>query len=340
MYTHHVNDVQQPFFVRLPPTLARRVRAVLDVEPPSFMDFNEFVVAALENQLQLLAGGAPADAEKPPPTRPTNTPAHELDVLRPLATTDVETVEASTPKNAMFMLTNRMNPFPIPLRVLVNMTVATGPPSVDAFAAAASEAARSVGLDLQRRDALVGPGPRGRRAVGWPVGEEAWKSRDRFTASFLLRQTQKGQVGPLLDLGLCDVRGDLVFPTERGLALAELPNPLLGEVAGEGLSEQQQELLRGALRHNYPEFAEICLFTEALSLARGDVTTADTVLARVHADWNAAQISAHRSAMVGRLVDVSILEIWGRGRTAKATLAPAGEMFIASQQQTEPGEAS
>jgi hypothetical protein len=314
---------------------------VLDVDPPSFLDFNEFVVAALENQLQLLAGAAPAEAEKPPPTRPRDTPPRaELDVLRPVATTDVETVEASTPKNALFMLTNRMNPFPIPLRILANMTVAAGPPSLDAFAAAASEAARSVGLDLQRRDALVGPGPRGRRAVGWPVGEEAWKSRDRFTASFLLRQTQKGHVGPLLDLGLCDVRGELVFPTERGLALAEFPNPLLGEVAGEGLSEQQQELLRAALRHNSPEFDEICLFTEALSLARGDVTTADTVLARVHADWNAAQISAHRSAMVGRLIDVSILKIWGRGRTAKATLTPAGELFATSQQQTEPGETS
>lgn len=334
-----MTDAEQPFVIRLPPVLARRVRTFLDVEPPTYLDFNEFVVAALENQLQLLAEGVAVPMKSRAATRPSETPAQaELEVLRPLGTADIKTVEASTPRNALFMLTNRMNPFPIPLRVLVNMTLSGGPPSFDAFASAASEAARSVGLELQRRDALAGPGPRGRRAVGWPVGEEAWKSRERFTASFLLRQTQSGHAGPLLELGLCNVRDELVFPTERGLLLGGLANPLLGETAGEGLSEAQQELLRASLRHCAPEYTEICLFAEALSLARGDVTSADAILARVHEDWNAAQISAHRSAMLGRLVDLSVLQVWGRGRTAKATLTPAGEAFVSSDQPTESGE--
>ena len=51
-----------------------------------------------------------------------------------------------------------------------------------------------------------------------------------------------------------------------------------------------------------------------------------------HTEWSVNRTTAHRAAMVGRLAELGMLTVAGRGLSARLTLLPDGEKFFEERQ--------
>lgn len=322
----------QVYVIRLPAALARRARNLLDSDGSSYRNLSELAAVALENQLALETddGNVPAAAS----SLSVRKDVPETLLIMPEG--DVPVAKAVTPSAVgLFMLTNRLAPFPAVLRMLVNMSIQE-PPLPNEFLAVVGRCARELGLRLKAGDQRGHAKGITRRATAWPTGADPVKSIERFAMSFLVLPNRAGGVsGPLLDLGLvAQNEFGRLLPTEAGLHLARLPNPLLEERASDSaLSDEQAALLRGSLR-NWP--AESAAIDEFIAVAHRspDMRSLDSGLAAVHRDWTQSRVSAHRAAMVGRLMDAGVLQVEGRAPNARVALNSAVADFFTIDHHT------
>lgn len=256
----------------------------------------------------------------------------------------------------LFVLTNRLSPTVLAVRILANLLLdpsqAGEPPTVDAFQQTAAAQARALGLRLRAEDQAQGVKGSGRRFVGWPTGEDAQKAQHRFIASFLLYGDpapdpneepgqRLGTQGPMADLGLAVTAAGRAMPTRLGLAVAAAPSPLLGEATGWTLARDQQRLMRAAVLAMPGERAEIATFLRAvLDAPQGAQFAVDERLRKAHPDWSDNRIVAHRAAMLGRLRDLGVTEVTGRGAGAQIRLLDAEAGAFVEQVLGRAGAAS
>lgn len=246
-------------------------------------------------------------------------------LLLPPDPADVPTAPEARTGAPLFVLTNRLNPFALAARVLVNMTARKGAPDVVTFVEVATTAARDVGMKLRIEDRAQNR--RGdKRSVAWPIGDDEAKTRDRFAVSFLLPTPPSNGAGPLAELGIATVtENGRVLPTQRGVALAAAPSAILGEAPGWTLSQQQQEILRASVLEMPGESAEIWFFLDAVRAAKGHQGRVERALMKRHPDWTANHVTAHRAAMIGRLRDLDIVTVKGMGSSAVISMTSEGE---------------
>jgi hypothetical protein len=335
---------QQTFIVTLRPELARRVRQVLDEEPSGYSSVNEFIEVALENQLGLEASALPAvsaagrrvansdPAEKPKSVLPDMQVEPEdvayLSTLlqRPAVAAPLPLVDEGLRKGVLSTFTNRLSPIKVAARVLANMSVADSEwPTIARFRQDAAEAARYLGVHLLEADGKVPAGIR--RSVAYPIGPDAEKAKTRFTNSFTLTETDGIATGPMVSLGLANLLEGRTALTRSGWRLAAAPSPLIESSAGITLSPAEAEILRAQIKQSTDEVVAVREFLDLVRQSRGRQEQLDEMLSEEHPDWTRKFLIAHRSAMLGRLSDLSALQVTGRGVSATIKLLDSASQF-------------
>src|SRR2546427_4454949 len=145
-----------------------------------------------------------------------------------------------------------------------------------------------------------------------------------------MQTTDDRVFGRMIVLGLGSVQGGRAVLTEAGWRLALAPSPLLDGVAGLTLSEEEAAILRRQVIRARGELGAVREFLEIVRRAAGSQRRIDELLAARYPDWTEMLTVAHRSALLGRLSDLAVLEVTGRGPSAKTRLLPLAEEFLKS----------
>ncbi len=328
----------QPYLINLSPGLARRVRELLERADSPYRDISELAAVAIENQLQLHSMGSPPiptratsdEAGWQPPERARGQTGTKEDPLLQLPI-DVQRVErrpAQGTGSALFVLTNRLNPIPVALRVLVALSRSGSAPSIESFLDQASKRGRAIGLRLKQEDREVGRKGVDRRWIGWPVGDDEKKTIARFQRSFLLAVSGETVVGPLVDLGLAACDHGRVYSTDAGVQLAIAPNPLLREADDQLLSQEQRQVLRAAVLTNKGEVAELASYLRELKTMPLPIRRIDNAFESLHPSWSENQLTAHKAAVLGRLRDLGVLNIEAEGFNYRVVMLPEAQHFV------------
>jgi hypothetical protein len=306
-----------------------------------YEDLSELVAVSLENQLVLDAAeiddtlqrssGGEAGLRQAEPAGPSSSR------LAPVALEGIVTVGPRLDGVPLDFLTNRLNPVPVAVRVLANLTLEGGPPTYNLFVQEACAAAREVGLRLEQEDRAQAVLQSERRFTAWPVGADEAKSAARFTAAFLLNPVGDEAQGPMAELGLAVRDGKLVKLTDRGRELAMAPNPLLGETSGRVLGTDQQKILAEALVHTPGERGEVAAFARAVSKSGGRQADVDRRMQDLHADWSLNRVVSNRAAMLGRLRDLDLVTVDGRGPAATINVATHLHTLLEESESTDEG---
>lgn len=272
-----------------------------------------------------LSATRPGQVQRPPASPPqdedpqfaVNPPALTLE--RPDESPPAPFAEPAAPSVvALPFLTNRLSPLKASARALANLAAMDGRwPSLRDFQAKAGHAAREQGLQLLADDRAAGRRGRHKRSVAWPIGANPVAALERYAFAFTLAHDGAIASGPMATLGLADLLDGRAALTPAGWELALAPSPVLD--GGEGtLSQEEVAIMRAQLRQSPPEHAAIIEFVRAVRRAAGAQPRIDELLGAWHGEWSADQAAAQRSAMIGRLEELGMVDVTGRG--TKATL--------------------
>lgn len=217
-------------------------------------------------------------------------------------------------------LTNRLSPLKASVRALANLAVREREwPKLSDFQAKAGHAARDRGLQLQAEDHAAGRRARQKRSVAWPIGANPIAALERFIFAFTLATDNGTPTGPLASLGLATLVEGRAALTRHGWKLATAPSPVLD--GGEGtLSVEEIAILRERLVDSSAERDAVVEFVRAAHRAAGAQPRIDELLSAWHSEWSADQAAAQRSAMIGRLGELGLIEVTGRGVNALVAL--------------------
>lgn len=234
----------------------------------------------------------------------------------------------------LFILTNRFGPLKVAVRVLANLSRGEAPPPLKDFQRQAAETAREFGFRLRNADIASQRIGNRRRAVAFPVGKDERAAAERFIFSFTISMGTAGAVGPMAILGLAAVADSRVSLTEEGWALALEPSPLIDATGEEALSPQEAGLLRARVLAAPAELDAVRQFISAVKRSAGSQRRLDELLLIANKDWTADLTIAHRSAMLGRLTDLHLLEVEGRGPQAEIHLLDAADEFDTKREKS------
>jgi hypothetical protein len=339
----------QSIYIRLPDTLARRLNLYLEDPNAGYMSIDEFAEVAIRNQLN--ADGAPGiqngrnhwgrsemslQRERGGQTDKNLSVGVAVEGMRAIEQFQAPPPNAPLPLIAapdstnqrLSSLTNRLSQVKVAARVCANLSQRGEWPEMKDFQIKAANTARAIGLVLR---AL--PGPRGgdvsgRAHIGYPTGEEVEKAQARFINSFTINLAGDKVTGPLAILGLANIIDGKVALTEAGWRFAVLPSPLTRETdQGILLSPDEAAELRARLCDAGAEVKAIREFLRDVRRSNGSQTRVDEMLNQQYPDWNQQQVIAQRAAMVGRLSDIDVLQVDGRGANAVIRLLPAAQEF-------------
>lgn len=308
----------QTLVVQLPADLAREASRLAD-SGRGYESFSEFVAISLRNQLTLELGTEPGDGQvgAQAPGSPGSVDIFAMPPHRDLGLAE----RASQPPAALSPFTNRLFPIKLASRAAANLATGETWPKLPDFRRHAAQAARDLGLRLRHDDDLGGRRGAARRWIALPVGSDRGAASRRFAAHFTIDLAADGRIlGPMGDLGLANVApGGNVQLTELGWTLARAPSPLLGEAGGHTLSAEEQDVFFEALRGNECELAKISEFIGLLEGTK-EQATLDALLADAHPELSDTAVRSHRAAMLGRLGDLGLATVEGRGPSATVLL--------------------
>ena len=223
-------------------------------------------------------------------------------------------------RGQLSFLTNRLSPIKVAVTTLSALSEEGTWPTIGEFQERAADLARTVGLRLRKEDDQAGRRGAARRWTGYPVGKDADAARGRYIASFTAVTRGDETRGPLMVLGLAEpVEGGRIALTEAGSELVYAVTPL-NEGIEATLSGQEIEIFRYRLRAARDEAAAITSFLGAVRHVAGDQTDLDALLATRHAEWSANRAQAERAAMLGRLGELGMIRVTGRGSDARIEL--------------------
>ena len=319
----------QSLIVHIDASLARRVRAFLAEGSHGYESLSEFAEVSLLNQLEAEATNKSTvhgDSRAAQPDETINSPATEL-LAEMAATTSATPLYPPPTGDALFVLTNRLSPLKLAVRVLANLGTSGEWPTSKQFHEAATAAARRVGMALRERDKNEVRSGSARLSTGYPIGKDAQAALERFIFSFTASIRDGYCVGPLATLGLVNCDGEKMGLTAEGLELAMAKSPILDGQGDKTLSEEEARIFREQICKAELELAAVREFLRMVKKAAGSQGRLDELLSASHADWSSDLTVAHRSAMLGRLADAQALTVVGRGPTATIKLSPEAETF-------------
>lgn len=310
----------QILVVKLPEELSRRLHEYVHSDGSGYQSVQEFIAVATENQLNLEGlETLPKEAARGLDAfsllaAPQQTPMALLEVISAL-------------DEPLFVLTNRLAPIKVAARVLANLGATGEWPPVEDFQRRAALAARALGFKLRNEDSRNGRSGMARRWVAFPVGEDVESSLARFISSFTLWVDGERSAGPLAVLGLAGVRDDRAALSQRGWELATLPSPLIDNMPGNTLSDDEALLFVNAITSAPSELQEVQIFLRIVEEAGGAQVAIDRKIRTIHNDWSENRAAAQRSAMIGRLGEIGVLAVEGRGPKALVRLLDRSSAF-------------
>jgi hypothetical protein len=309
---------KQTLIVRLPPSLVREATARTQ-STDAYRDLSELVETALRNQLAL--EGDSLDEAAAVRAAPAPSPPDDYLRLPGESPADIG-LPADVQDGALSPFTNRLFPLKIATRVLAN---SESDVELTEFQYRAAEVAQVVGRRLRAEDERAGRRGLDRRWVALPVGSKA-STLDRFVNHFSILADRAGRVGgPLAELGLASLHGfnEVGQPvlTMRGWEFARAENPVL-DGGGEGptLGPAERDQLVSAIAADDAEVAAIGEFFSAVTESDGGVFGVHQRLQDAHDEWSWDQVVAQRAAMVGRLHDLGLATVEGKGPVARISV--------------------
>lgn len=318
---------RQSFVIRLDEKLARRVSRFLSSEVHGYLSLDEFVHVALQNQLSI-EGGDVASAPESGAREPTDDGLGSL-LERPGADQRPSLAEPpDVSKDGLFVLTNRLSPVKVAARVLAGLGRHGEWPPIGEFQEKAARTARHVGIRLREADQASDRRGQARRWIAYPVGDDESAAYSRFITSFTLQVNDGRVAGPMAVLGLGNVKEGRAALTEVGWELAAAPSPILDGAEGSTLSHEEATILRRQVLRADGEREVVRVFLQIVKRAAGSQARVDEMLAARYADWTQTLTVAHRSALIGRLCDLGVLEATGRGPNTKLRLLAGAEEFL------------
>lgn len=317
---------KQTFVIRLDEQLSRRIGKFLATGVHGYASLDEFVQVALQNQLGMEPDGV---EEVRSASILTGNRAGLTPLLRQL---DGEppsnlAMQSSSSTDTLFVLTNRLSPIKVAARVLARLGGDGEWPVLEEFQEKAAKVARQVGLELREADLASQKRGQARRWVAYPVGDDERAAYSRFVTSFTMQVNDGKVLGPMVILGLGNVKDGRAALTEAGWRLAAAPSPILDGEEGLTLSKEEAAILRRQVLDAPGEREAVREFLLIVKRAAGSQPRIDEMLAARYADWTETLAVAHRSALIGRLCDLGVLEVSGRGPSAKLRLLAYAEEF-------------
>ena len=304
----------QTLVIRIPAQLARDVAARIAEESTGYASVSEVASVAFTHPLELEREQDSVDAGQ----APIPIPSLSQDYLARLAGgAPPDLAEPQRPGAPLFVLTNRMSPMKVAVRVLANMRLSGEWPVTRAFQLNAGREARRLGLRLRAEDEAVGRRAFDRRWVAYPVGDDEAPALERYIASFTVAEGRSGSSGPLAILGLAAVQNGRALLTPDGWRLAVAESPLLDFVGDGALTEEEARILTQALASSPQVREEVASFLRGVRRAKGLQGELDRILQADNPDWSVSQVQSFRSAQVGRLSDIGVLRVTGRGTNAE-----------------------
>lgn len=333
---------KQSIIVRMEETLARKARRFLEEPDAGYASLDELVEVALRNQLALdMVDELRSDAPGAASTRSADSLEETDRAAMPLLDQpDLEPDNlAETPEvvpGRLFLLTNRLGPTKVACRVLSRMRDERQEwPPLEVFQDLAADAARALGGQLQAEDREEGRAGRAKRSVGFPTGKSEEKAKRRFVSSFTITEAKEGAEGPMAVFGLATLHDDRVLLTGAGWELAVAPSPLVDGEGDKALSAVESELFRERLCHAPDELEAVQGFLDAVAAAQGRQGDVDEILLDRRQDWSPSKVASHRAALLGRLTDMEVVAVDGRGDDAQIEVLPPAETIL--DQPTHPG---
>lgn len=318
---------KQTIIMRLEEDAVRRALALLDRRSRGYSSLDEFVEVAIRNQLTIETDDGPPSESRPMAPAPESEP-NLLSSPRDDQPNDLaEPLSRST--DTLFVLTNRLAPIKIACRVLARMREHGRVwPSLRDFHERSSAAARRLGVRLREEDTAQSRRGQGRRWIAFPVGDDERAAAGRFVTSFTMSEADGNLSGPMAVLGLGTVIDGRAILTTVGWELAAAQSPLSDGAPGTTLSDEESAILRRQFQQAPGESAAIREFLHLVKRAAGRQSRIDELVAARYPDWTETLAIAHRSAMIGRLADLGLLEASGRGPNAKVQLFPLADDVI------------
>ena len=354
-----VPESRQALVVRVEANLARAARAFLTEAPHAYAGLDELIEVALVNQLNIegfpIRSSGRADefphenpgVDQATVRKPERAPADVPTTSSVIGDPTAPLVEPQNPGDeSLFVMTNRLSPVKVAARSLAVLSREAGTwPTIADFHAQASAFARAVGLRLRAEGT--------RRWVGYPVGPDIAKAKERFVNSFTITAAAGRARGPMSLLGLAAIieesrstkrsRGEKstarpvlrVALTNAGWKLATLPCPLLGECDGDTLSSAEATLLTDQILRASRERDVIRGFLGLVRRSAGIQSRLDELMATRDSQKSADLVVAERAALVGRLTDLGLVLHEGRGTGARLSLTSSGRELLDHLQTEE-----
>jgi hypothetical protein len=307
----------QTLVIKVPTDLSRHVRAFVD-DSDAYGDISEFAAVALGNQLSLESpeeGIAEQDEQGDGVSPLLRMPAPRI-----IEPPSIAQLNDSTP---LFVLTNRLFPIKVACRVAANLTDGR-PLALRELNRTAAEVARGLGESLRHEDEEANRKGQARRWIGLPVSADKDPALRRFASSFMLHTDGSGTArGPMAQLGLAEIVGEdhEAQLTETGWQLAVAASPILDQSGDGTLGPAERAIFTEALRRQPSERQAALEFIDFLEEGGGVQSEVDARLATQHPDWSPTRVTSHRAAMLGRMSDLGLVSVEGRGDTALITLA-------------------
>jgi len=314
------------YIINIPEHLSHRALAHIDDPNTPYKSLDDLVSTAIRNQLSLDLDFDPNQKIDIKADLHHNVyDSRRLDSPL-LSRPSLDNIKLATPSNKPYplsFLTNRLNPLSIVARILANLHR----PNPKAFIKEATRVAHEVGLQLHSLDRSAGLKRDKWRSVSWPIGADVNRSMEKFRVSYLIDDSGNG---PLFNLGLANmIDEESVCLTELGKELAQAPSPLLGEVSeGWTLGQDAKSVLQACILQNKHECSSIRTFLKAVEKHEGIQSNIDKDLGASESNWTNAQVVSHRAAMIGRLNDIDIISVKGRGPNAVIKIKSNAQEFV------------
>jgi len=317
---------RQTFVIRIEEDLARKVSQLLASRARGYSSLDELVHVALQNQL----GIEEAEEALPPEsaTRAIDQIAGSALLMPSEKEPPLNLAHPQAPSSdRLFVLTNRLSPIKVAVRVLARLGAEGEWPALEDFQEKAAKIARHVGLELRKEDLASRKRGQARRWVAYPIGDDERAAYSRFVTSFTMQVNDGKVLGPMIILGLGNVKEGRAALTEAGWRLATAPSPTLDGAEGLTFSMEEAAILRRQVLDAPGEREAVREFLQIVKRAAGSQLRIDELLAARYPDWTETLTVAHRSALIGRLSDLDVVEVTGRGPNAKLRLLAHAEEF-------------
>lgn len=334
------------------------------VDSGSYDDAQEFVVTAIQNQLQLegqtndrpltLDEAVKKHGEDYPTEEEGVKPSRQVPAADGLGRTQYESISTVSPPDPVRLddgplwgQYNRIFPVKLVVRRLANEVAqhseavsghGSGLSWVDLgqFRNTTSQVARNFGLNVKDHDKERSRSRGERLAAGLPTGEDPEKSTDRFETHFVGYSDRNDNLtGAPAHLHFVDVTPEepsKIGITQAGLQFAQLYNPLLDDHPGaeRALSDDECEFYLEHVREKLPdEYRAIVRSAEAIASDADRPTSLTKCVGDWEWDWSESQANTVRTGLVSRMHELGLVEREQVGRSGiEYSLTAEGQAFL------------